>query len=548
MAISGAFAGLGGAMDILGWQFRLSNIDIQTSQIGFIGIAVALLGRNTAIGVALASLLFGALLYGTSTRSLDPNVFAPELAGNLTLMIQALVLLFIGADLLILYLWKTRRLPRFHLPRLSFRRRPGIADEELAETIAAADQAKSAPPPVAERLRAWALARVPGRAQAIGLGAVVLAVAAAVVALPPFTVRQMAVPIAIGAVALVLGVWSGLLGQRRLGFTAAALAVIFGALGAAATVSAVSNLESVVVWSALTASTLRYATPLAFAAIGGMFSERSGVVNIGLEGMMLAGAFFAALGADQSGSWFVGILTGLAAGLGMALIHAFVSINLRADQIVSGTAINFLGLGLSGYLFIDIYGANGTPSDLPGIPSVHLSFLDSVPYFGDAIGNLNLMIWLMFLTAIVAYFVMFRTPFGLRLRSVGEHPRAADTLGLSVYRMRYTGVLISGALASLGGAFLSIGFVNSFGENMTAGAGFIALAALILGNWHPRGALLAALLFGFMYAVADRLPVYSQSLAILFPALPFVVVLIAVAGIIRRPRPPASIGIPYVKQ
>jgi len=268
-------------------------------------------------------------------------------------------------------------------------------------------------------------------------------------------------------------------------------------------------------------------------------------VNIGLEGMMLTGCFFGILGSDKSGSWFIGLITALVAGAALALIHAVISIHWRADQIVSGTAINFLALGLTGYLFIDIYGADGTPGGIPAIPDVHLGFLDGVPFFGDAFGDLNLMIWASFALVIVSYYVMFRTPFGLRLRAVGEHPRAAETVGLSVYRTRYTGVIISGILASAGGAFLSIGFVNSFSENMTNGTGFIALAALIFGNWHPRGAFLAALLFGFSSALAQRLPVYSDSAAILFQALPYVLTLIAVAGVIKRPRPPAAVGIPY---
>jgi general nucleoside transport system permease protein len=279
-----------------------------------------------------------------------------------------------------------------------------------------------------------------------------------------------------------------------------------------------------------------------------MFSERSGVVNIGLEGMLLVGAFFAIFAADRSGSWVVGVLCAALAGGVLAAIHAVASISLRADQIVSGTAIWFLGVGLTGYLYIDIYGAQGTPTDIAQIPDVSLGFLDGVPYFGDAFGNLNLMIWLAFATVILSYYVVFRTPFGLRLRSVGEHPRAAETVGLSVYRIRYTAVILSGVLAALGGAFLSIGFVNAFGERMTAGIGFIALAALIFGNWRPRGLFLACLLFGFSSALAQRLPVYSESAAVLFEALPYMLTLIAVAGVVGRPRPPAAIGIPYERK
>jgi ABC-type uncharacterized transport system permease subunit len=164
------------------------------------------------------------------------------------------------------------------------------------------------------------------------------------------------------------------------------------------------------------------------------------------------------------------------------------------------------------------------------------------------IGHLNLMVWLSIILLPVAYVVMFRSPVGLRIRSVGEHPRAADTVGISVYGVRYASVVVSGMLAALGGAYLSIGFLGSFNENMTAGRGFIALAALIFGNWRPFGAFGAALLFGFSSALAQRLPEYSPSGAVLFQALPYVLTMIAVAGVIGRSIPPAAIGRPYVKQ
>jgi ABC-type uncharacterized transport system permease subunit len=276
-----------------------------------------------------------------------------------------------------------------------------------------------------------------------------------------------------------------------------------------------------------------------------MFSERSGVVNIGLEGMMLIGAFFGIWADDWSGTWVVGLLVAMLAGGGLALIHAFFSIHLRADQIVSGTAINFLALGITGYIFIAYYGSNGTPGSISEIPDVNLPFGSG--FFGKAFGGLNLMIWLAILLLFVSYVVMFRTPLGLRIRSVGEHPKAADTVGISVYGTRYASVVLSGILSALGGAYLSIGFVHSFNQNMTQGRGFIALAALIFGKWRPFGAFGACLLFGFSSALADRLPVYSGSAATLFKALPYVLTLIAVAGVIGRSIPPAAVGRPYKK-
>jgi simple sugar transport system permease protein len=371
---------------------------------------------------------------------------------------------------------------------------------------------------------------------------------AAFVALPPIEVRSPAGPIAIGLVAVALGAAAVARGVRRIGGFAIAAGVLGLAIGYLGTRSSVDKLEAVVVWGALFAAMLRYATPLAFASLGGLFSERSGVVNIGLEGMMLTGAFFAVWGSDVTGTWVLGLLIGVLAGALVGLLHAFFSVTLRADQIVGGTAINFLALGITGYLFIDIYGGQGTPPNIPDIPNVHLGFLEDWYFIGPVLGQLNLMIWLAFLTIVASWVVLFKTPIGLRIRAVGEHPRAADTVGISVYATRYAAVTLSGVLAALGGAYLSIGFVNSFNQGMTAGRGYIALAAVIFGNWRPWGAAAAALIFGFSSALAQRLPAYSESAAVLFQALPYVLTLIAVAGVIGRSIPPASVGRPYQKQ
>jgi ABC-type uncharacterized transport system permease subunit len=292
---------------------------------------------------------------------------------------------------------------------------------------------------------------------------------------------------------------------------------------------------------------LRFATPLVFAAMGGILSERSGVINIGLEGMMLMGAFFGIFGADLLGSWFLGALAGIAAGGVLALVHAFFSIQLRADQVVSGFAVNFLAIGITGYVFIGHYGDQGTPGDVPRVPEVTLPVIDDIDFVGEAIGTASLLTWVALLLVPLLALFLFRTPPGLRLRSVGEKPRAADSVGVPVLRTRYLAVVASGLLAGLGGVYLSIALLGSFSEEMTAGRGFIALAAVIFGGWRPAGALAAALLFGFSSAVAQRLPAFSESLAVLFQALPYVLVLIVLAGLIGRSRPPASIGVPYVK-
>jgi simple sugar transport system permease protein len=257
------------------------------------------------------------------------------------------------------------------------------------------------------------------------------------------------------------------------------------------------------------------------------------------------GAFFAVWGSIWSGSWVVGVLTAMISGGLLALIHGVFSIHLRADQIVSGFAVNLLALGLTGYLYSSIY-PEGTPTEkVDRVPSLEeaFGFLSWVPG-----SDLSLLVWMMFLVVILSFVVLFKTPIGLRIRSVGEHPRAADTVGISVYGVRYAAVVTSGVLAALGGAFLSIGFTGRFAENMTSGRGYIALAAVIFGKWRPGWAFVATLLFGFGFALAIPLQREADISSNLISTLPYVLTLIAVAGIIGRSIPPAAVGRPYVKQ
>ncbi len=389
----------------------------------------------------------------------------------------------------------------------------------------------------------WAL-----RPKAIAVAGSILGLAAFWSAIPPFTARSPLVPIVIGMLAIAAGLWALTRGSRRAGWGAIASGVIGLALGYLATRSSSGNLQ-VVFASDLIAQVFVFATPLTFGALGGMVSERSGVVNVGLEGMMLMGAFWGVYGADKGGNWAVGILVAMLAGGSFALLHAYWAIHLRANQIVSGMAINFLALGVTGYFFEQLYGNQNIPSGVSTVPNVAIPGIDHMAYLGRAIGDLNLLIWVGIAFVPLSYVVLFKTPIGLRIRACGEHPRAADTVGINVYAVRYAAVVVSGMLAALGGAFLSIGYGGgSFTEDMTEGRGFIALAAMIFGNWRPFGAWAAALLFGFSTALAYRLPVYSSSAATLFQALPYVLTLIAVAGVIGRSVPPKADGQPYVKQ
>jgi general nucleoside transport system permease protein len=297
----------------------------------------------------------------------------------------------------------------------------------------------------------------------------------------------------------------------------------------------------------LLASTIRNATPLIFAALGGMFSERSGVVNIGLEGLMLISAFAGVVGASLSGSALVGLGFGLGAGLVFALIHALMCITFEADQIISGTAINLLALGGTGYLMVLIFGSGGTSPRVNGFKEVAIPGLSDIPLIGPALFNQSLLVYLMYVLIPITYVGVFRTPFGLRLRATGEVPEAVDTAGVSVARMRYYGVALSGLLAACGGVYLSMGILSAFTENMTGGRGFIALAALIFGRWNPIGAAAAALLFGFGLAVTFQVP--QEAIPIEFiQMLPYVLTIVALASFGGRAIAPAAIGKPYRKE
>ncbi|HEV7905616.1 MAG TPA: ABC transporter permease [Pyrinomonadaceae bacterium] len=288
---------------------------------------------------------------------------------------------------------------------------------------------------------------------------------------------------------------------------------------------------------ALIFSTIRTATPLVLAALGGLYSERAGVINIALEGLMLAGAFTAAAVTHYAGSPWIGLLAGMGAGIAVAAIHAVACIRFNADQVVSGTAINILMTGvpamLSGALFLSSGSTPQIPKDnlIPATPVV-----------------------LAVLLIAVTWWVLYRTPFGLRLRAVGENPEAADAAGVNVRRVRYSAVLLSGALAAIGGAYLSIGQSSLFTRNMTSGRGFIALAALIFGKWRPVQTMLACLLFGFTEAVSIqmqgvfRLP-SGEDIPIQFiQIVPYVLTIIVLAGFIGHSRAPRALGVPYQKE
>ncbi|MCD6450656.1 MAG: ABC transporter permease [Thermotogaceae bacterium] len=298
---------------------------------------------------------------------------------------------------------------------------------------------------------------------------------------------------------------------------------------------------------ALTAS-----TPLIFASLGGVFSEITGVVNIALEGIMLLGAFTSIVFTFYTGSAWFGILMAVLVGIGFAWLHAWASIRWLGNQIVVGTALILMAQGITGFLMKPIFGRPGQTDFVGRINDISIPGLKDVPFLGKAIGEINPLVIIAFASVFVAWFIIYKTTLGLRMRSVGENPEAADTLGINVYKIRYFGVLMSGVLASLGGAFLSVGETGSFKELMSGGRGFIALAAMILGNWNPVGAMLASILFGASEAYANllqssKLIEVPASVKPLFNMVPFIVTLIVISGFIGKTRPPAADGVPYEK-
>ncbi len=294
---------------------------------------------------------------------------------------------------------------------------------------------------------------------------------------------------------------------------------------------------------ALIFSTIRLATPLIFAALGGMFSERSGVINIALEGLMLSGAFTAAVVTYETGNPYFGFFCGMLAGAGLAALYAVMCIKFQADQVVTGFGINILMLGLPALLSGAFYDSTGST------PQISKAF--QLPeIFGVSYASI-----LVFLLVPVCWYVLYRTPFGLRLRAVGENPEAADTAGIKVLRMRYTGVILSGILAAAGGAYLSIGQSSLFTRSMTAGRGFIALAALIFAKWRPVPTLLTCLFFGLMEAITIQIQgaswakINGEDIPVQFiQIIPYVMTIVVLAGFIGSSRAPKALGIPYQKK
>jgi ABC-type uncharacterized transport system permease subunit len=297
----------------------------------------------------------------------------------------------------------------------------------------------------------------------------------------------------------------------------------------------------------LFAAAIRMATPIIYAGLGGMFSERVGITNIGLEGTMLTSAFAGVVASHYMGNAWIGVLVSVITGGLVSLVLAVLTIKYAGDQVVTGTGINIMALGFTSYMTQIIWGSRGASDSVQGINDLSIPIIKDLPIIGPIFGTHSPLVYLMPIVVYASYYVLFKTPFGLRIRAVGEHPVAAETAGVNVIRVKYIGVIISGMLAGLGGAFLSLSHLNLFTHGMTGGRGFIAMAAMIFGKWMPFGILASGLLFGF----ADALQIRLQSLGILPPQIilmiPYLLTIAILAGVVGKAVAPSDYK-PYKKE
>ncbi len=370
---------------------------------------------------------------------------------------------------------------------------------------------------------------------------------------------------------------SGDLQNNLLGLPAQPVAILLGALGVVAAVAyilrrvpqkysgwlaiilGVSFIGAFLCWAAAGKvfplanqfqGTLNFATPLILGALAGVLCERAGVINIAIEGQFLVGAFTAAVVASTTGSAVAALIAAAASGVLMALLLAVFSIKYLVNQVVLGVVLVVFATGVTGFLFDQFLQEDAANLNTPEVLSaVKIPGLGDIPFIGPILFNQTALVYLTYIAVAVVTFVLFQTRWGLRVRAVGEHPKAADTVGIKVKRVRYSAVLWAGVLAGLGGAFFTVGYAGSFAKDMTAGNGFIALAALIMGRWHPIGAMVAALFFGFATQLQSQLQIIQTPIpGELLLMAPYLATIIAVAGLVGRVRAPKADGEPYVTE
>lgn len=442
-----------------------------------------------------------------------------------------------------------------------------MSAEELAESpVEADDRVASAPtataPPVRarRRLATGAVMVLVGVLAIVGLGVGAnpgtavfgLSQVGDTVSVPDLRVPGGTVAVALGAVIVAIGLWQLVRGFSRRALRWAGSAVILLFVVAFLCWAATGRPGTPIDLTGALQLSIFAATPLILGALAGIVCERSGVINVAIEGQLLAGAFAGALGASLATSLGVGIVVAALAGALIGALLAVFSIRYVVNQVVLGVVINLLVLGLTGYLYRSLMQQDAQTYNSPGtLAPIRIPGLADIPVIGPLFFDANILVYLMYVLIVVVDVGLFRTRWGLRTRAVGEHPRAADTVGIDVERVRYRNVLLGGLIAGLGGAFISIGAVGAFSANMSSGKGFIALAAVIFGRWSPRGAVAAALLFGFTNELQVLLTVVGTPVRIpsaFLTMLPYLATLLAVAGLVGRVRAPAADGVPYVKE
>ncbi|WP_297081060.1 ABC transporter permease [uncultured Demequina sp.] len=367
--------------------------------------------------------------------------------------------------------------------------------------------------------------------------------------LPSVTVPSRAAAVGLSIVALLLVAWVAYRANqyRKVGIW---LPIVFGMaiMGALLTWAGADRSTTTIQLTGLLTSALFLAVPLVFGSLAGTLCERSGIINIAIEGQLLAGAFLAALVASAVGNAYVGLIAAPIAGALVGWLLAVFSTRYWVNQIVVGVVLNLLVLGLTSFFFSTVMSDNPNLNQPLNMPDIAIPVLSSIPVIGPVLFDQNLLVYIMYAVVVIIQIMLFRSRWGLRMRSVGEHPKAADTVGIKVNRTRVRNTVLGGAIAGLGGAFFTVASGLAFGKDMSAGKGYIALAAMILGRWSPKGALAAALLFGFADALQQQLgvigsPIPSQFLLM----LPYLATIFAVAGLVGHSRPPAAEGIPYKK-
>jgi len=354
----------------------------------------------------------------------------------------------------------------------------------------------------------------------------------------PTLILLATIPTALGIYQLVRGFGRASNGMVGL----SALCLIFGFVTWQASGTSV-NLAGMLT------SAVSLAVPITLGAFSGVLSERAGVVNIAIEGMMLMGAMIGALIGSITNNPWIGLIGAILSGLLLSLIHAVLSIKYKINQVISGTVINIFSAGMTAFISQKYLQTNQALNMPPLFSRIPIPGLANIPLIGPMFFNTNVFVYIMFILLIVIQVALFSTRWGLRLRSVGEHPRAADTLGINVTKTRYVAVLLSGLVAGLGGAFFTLGSVGRFNEGMTAGKGFIGLAAMIFGNWRPLGAMGAGLIFGFADAIGSKLLLLGSAIPPQIMAMsPYLITMIVLAGFIGKGQAPAASGEPYDKE